>query len=358
MTDQPSNLAQLCDGVARSLDSVLTAVAAVQADLEAACIERDAACAALQAERDRAGRAEAELLRATEEFELSLGELRQEHATLIDQHQVASTSLPLDQLLIVFASMKRASTYPDVLTALVDGLARELSRVVLFEVQGSRLQGLQQRGLEVERDIATIAIVPPADSLLGRALSSGRLEVHVTNARTEGDSTLPFGGTPSCALAIPISIADMAPAVIYADDSDRPEFATGASWARAKFAELLQQHALLELVRIAVEQKALAEYREYAVVLVNEIEFAHTADADAGRSPLERQQRIRDDLGSARRIFAQRTAGDGIAAAEFLEQRLVETVETRGESSFASDMAAVIGVPSAAASARVVMMFR
>ena len=358
MTDQPSNPTQLCDWIAGSLESVRAAVSGVQEALEAACTERDAARAALQAERDRAVRAETELHRTTEESELSLGELRQEHVALVDQHQTASTSLPLDQLLIVFGSMKRAPTYPDVLTALVDGLARELSRVALFEVQGSRLQGLQQRGLEVERDIATIAIVPPADSLLGRALSSGRLEVHVTNARTEGDSTLPFGGTPSCALAIPISIAGMAPAVIYADDSDRPEFATGASWARAKFAELLQQHALLELVRISVEQKALTEYREYAVMLVNEIEFAHSADADAGRTPLERQQRIRDDLESARRIFAQRTAGDGAAAAEFLERRLVEAVETRGESSFASDMAAVLGISSAAASSRVVMMFR
>ena len=331
-------------------------VATVQGALETACAERDAARAAVQVERDRASRAEAELLRATEEFELSVGELRQEHVTLIDQHQTASTSLPLDQLLIVFASMKRASTYPDVLTALVDGLARELSRVALFEVQGSRLLGLQQRGLEVE--ISTITLAPAPESLLGRALSSGRLEVHVTNARTEGDSTLPFGGTPSCALAIPISIAGMSPAVIYADDSDRPEFATGASWARAKFAELLQQHALLELIRISVEQKALTEYREYAVMLVNEIEFAHAADADAGRTPLERQQRIRDDLESARRIFAQRTAGDGAPAAEYLERRLVETVEARGECSFSSDMAAVLGISSAAASSRVVMMFR
>ena len=358
MTDQPSNPTQLCDWISGSLDSVRAAVAAVQGALEAACAERDAARAAVQEERDRASRAEADLLRATEEFELSVGEIRQEHVTLIDQHQTASTSLPLDQLLIVFASMKRATTYPDVLTALVDGLARELSRVALFEVQGSRLLGLQQRGLEVERDISTIAVTPAPESLLGRALSSGRFEVHVTNARTEGDSTLPFGGTPSCALAIPISIAGMSPAVIYADDSDRPEFATGASWARAKFAELLQQHALLELIRISVEQKALTEYREYAVMLVNEIEFAHAADADAGRTPLERQQRIRGDLESARRIFAQRTAGDGAPAAEFLEQRLVETVETRGESSFSSDMAAVLGISSAAASSRVVMMFR
>ena len=85
MTDQPSTPTQLCDWIAGSLDSVRAAVAAVQGALETACAERDAARMAVQVEQDRASRAEADLLRATEEFELSVGELRQEHVTLIDQ---------------------------------------------------------------------------------------------------------------------------------------------------------------------------------------------------------------------------------------------------------------------------------
>jgi hypothetical protein len=309
-----------------------------------------------EAERDRADKVQAESARFTAEFERSIDELHQEHAAVLEQHAQAYSSLPLDQLLNVFATFRRASSYSEVLSALLDGLVRELSRVALFEVRGGRLEGVQQRGFEFERDISKVIVPLSADSLLGRAVGSGRIETFFADEHGEPDGGMPFGGTPSCVLAIPIVAHGTTVAVIYADDADKAEFAGGAPRARAKFAELLQQHALLELIRVTMEQKSLGELREYAATLVSELEFAHSADADTGRNPLERQRRLRSDLDSARRIYAQRTAREGPLAAAFLDERLAEVMRGRRETIFAGDLAAVLGAPAAAP--QNVVMFR
>ena len=60
---------------------------------------------------------------------------------------------------------------------------------------------------------------------------------------------------PGCAVALPISIQGVVAAVIYADDSDRLEFASTAPQALVKFAELLLMHATLVLFRVSAEQR-------------------------------------------------------------------------------------------------------
>ena len=62
-------------------------------------------------------------------------------------------------------------------------------------------------------------------------------------------------GKPNCAVALPIAIGGAVVAVMYADDSDRIEFASTAPQALVKFAELLLLHSTLVLYRISNEQQ-------------------------------------------------------------------------------------------------------
>jgi hypothetical protein len=183
----------------------------------------------------------------------------------------------------------------------------------------------------------------PADSILTRAVSSGRLESLMPSLRGEPNTSLPFGGTPGCALAMPIVVQGVTAAVIYADDSDHVEFATSAPQVRLKFAELLQQYALLVLVRISVERKNTDDLRGFAASLVAELEYVYTTEAEAGRNRLECQTRLREALQQARRKFADRTEGADADAANLFDEQLAATMAARKESAFCRDLAALLG---------------
>jgi len=160
----------------------------------------------------------------------------------------------LDELLTVFNALERSTTLAEALTALFDGLVREFSRVALFAVRQGRLEGVQQAGFEFEQDISKVAIPLNTESLLGRCVSSCRIEGSLAGVG-RGATGMPFGGEPGCAVALPILIQGTVAAVIYADDSDRLEFASTAPQALVKFAELLLMHATLVLFRISAEQQ-------------------------------------------------------------------------------------------------------
>jgi hypothetical protein len=212
--------------------------------------------AELQEARERVEAAEVELSQMSAQFERSLDELRHEHATTIREQALSCITLPLDELLTVFNGLERATTLAEALTALFDGLVREFSRVALFAVRAGRLEGVQQSGFEFEHDISKVVIPLSTDSLLARAVSSTRIEGSLAGVGS-GSTGMPFGGEPGCAVALPISIQGAVAAVIYADDSDRLEFASTAPQALVKFAELLLMHATLVLFRISAEQRFL-----------------------------------------------------------------------------------------------------
>jgi hypothetical protein len=190
------------------------------------------------------------------QFERTLDELRHEHATTIREQARSCITLPLDELLTVFNGLERSTTMAEALTALFDGLVREFSRVALFAVRSGRLEGVQQAGFDFEHDISKVVIPLSTDSLIGRAVSSTRIEGTLAGVGS-GTTGMPFGGEPGCAVALPISIQGVVAAVIYADDSDRLEFASTAPQALVKFAELLLMHATLVLFRISAEQRML-----------------------------------------------------------------------------------------------------
>lgn len=310
--------------------------------------------AELKSERDRTQAAlsqlaseQSEAARVTGDFQNTLDELRLEHASTIRQQALACTALPLDELLTVFNGLAKAATLSDVLTTLVTALSREFSRVAVFRVESNRLEGVQQTGFQFESDISKIAIPLTVDSLLTRAVSSRRIEGFMTRPQSQPDS-VPFGGAPGCAFALPIEVQGETVAVIYADDSEQMEFAFVAPELLAKFAELLWRHARLVLLRISADQRALAELREYATMLMNEVEYTYTADVDAGKPDIECQNHLKEALECTRRVYAQRIAREGPAAALLLEERLAAMARARIETPFGRDLAAIVRSPGQA----------
>jgi hypothetical protein len=300
-------------------------------------MDLETARADLAAERDRTDPARAADF--TGEFDRALEEMRREHMAALAEQSAASIALPLDELLKVFNAMKKAESRPELLGALLTGLAREFSRVALFHVDGTRLLAAERLGFDETRISKPIRL--PADSILTRAVSTGRLESVMLSLRGESNASLPFGGTPACALAIPIVVQNATVAVVYADDSDHVEFATAAPQVRVKFAEILQQYVLLLLFRISVERKSTDDLRGVAASLIAELEYAYTVEAEAGRNRLECQQRLKDSLQKARKNFADRAAGDTDASGLFDEQ-LAATMTAKKESAFGRDLAALL----------------
>ena len=366
-----AEVATFVDGLTRQLEALAQPVADVEALLKKlqerdaqnqelrtmlvkARMDLQAARADLAAERESTDTVRTTSAELSGEFDRALDEMRREHATVLAEHSAASLVLPLDELLTVFNAMKRAETGPELIAALLNGLSREFSRVALFHVDGTRLVAAQRLGFEDTDTSRPIRL--PADSILTRAVGTGRLESVMPSLRGEPDAGLPFGGTPGCALAIPLVIQGTTAAVIYADDSDHVEFASAAPQVRVKFAELLQQYALLVLVRISVEQKTAQDLRGFAAALVAELEYTYTVEAEAGRNRLECQQRLKDALLSARKKFADRAAGDGQAAGLFDDQ-LAATLAAKKESAFGRDLAALFG-SSRQRGGNIVAMFR
>jgi len=304
-------------------------------------MDLEAARSDLAAERDNTDTVRASAAELTGEFDRAFDEMRREHATVLAEQSAACTTLPLDELLTVFSTLKKAETGPELLGALLTGLAREFSRVALFHVNGTRLVAAERLGFKDEDTTKPIRL--PADSILTRAVTSGGLESLMPSLRGEPNTNLPFGGTPGCALAMPIVVQGATAAVIYADDSDHVEFATAAPQVRLKFAELLQQYALLVLLRISVERKSSDDLRGLAASLVAELEYTYTTEAEVGRNRLECQTRLKEALQQARRKYAERADGSNPDAASLFDEQLAATMAARKESAFCRDLAALLG---------------
>jgi len=342
-TERAKLEAALCDGSAQlqaaeaqcqTLTAQLEAgIARIEA-LECNGAENDRARHDLQVRLDAAVTAEAMLLQRAAEAD--------REAASAQRGQVVRFGSLLDRSLTAVNNLKASRTVADVLTAVVMGLASEFSRVVLFSVKGNQLEGEQQIGFDFEDHISKVAIPLTTDTLVTRAVASGRSECLTASEFTDNNRAL-FGGTPACALALPIAAYGETLAVIYADDSDQPQsqFAPAARDVRVKFAELLLRLAVMPLRQVSPQLKALAELEDYAAMLLSEAEYIYATDISAGKKAAELQCRLRDNLECARRIYAQRVVSEEPRAATLLEQRLAAVIETRSATPFGHDLAAI-----------------
>lgn len=207
----------------------------------------------LEAAVRRAEAAEADTARVAAHFEDALDELRSQHADTVRAQAVECASLPLDGLLTAFNAFAKARTPGAVVATLRSGLLREFGRVGVFRLRGEQLEGETPTGGDTVSGVGPVVIPLTVDCLLVRALSTRRIQTSIGDD-LPGLPGLPLGG-PACAVALPIAVYGEAPAVIYADIADPPEYASVTPHLLMKYAELLLRHASLVALRIAVEQR-------------------------------------------------------------------------------------------------------
>jgi hypothetical protein len=257
-----------------------------------------------------------------------------------------------DGLLGAFEALSSAATITDVLSTLVEQLVNEFPRVALFRVKGNRLEGAHQIGFDLTNDIGKVVVPLAMDSLLTRAVSSGRTE-RVNGDRTDS-SHLPFGGSPTCALAMPIVVDGDALAVVYVDDSGqaRPDSQAAHDDLNARFAEALRHHAVALLTRLTSELKTMAELRGEAGSLLRETEQMYEADVAAGKTGDELLKRLHANLDYARSIYANRVESEPASTAGLLEAQLAGTIDLHRDNGFGRDLATVMVWESTASPAR------
>jgi hypothetical protein len=253
----------------------------------------------------------------------------------------------LDGLLGAFDALSTATTIGDVLATLGEQLAAEFPRVALFRVKGNRLEGAHQIGFDLRNDIGKVMIPLAMDSLITRAATAAQTE------RLSGDvdtSGLPFGGSPTFALAMPIVVDGEAIAVVYGDDfADARDDAHGDDELKVKFAEALRQHTVALLLRMTAELKALAELRAYAESLLSEIEQMYQSDVAAGSRDEELRKRLHANLEYARSIYNNRAQYESPGASALLDAQLNTMMEA--DTPFARDLKSVCDWASSARAA-------
>jgi chromosome segregation ATPase len=277
------------------------------------------------------------LEREQEQYAAALRDLEAKAAAGSDIDVSTQTAAMLDGLLGAFETLSTATTMSDVLATLGEQLAAEFPRVALFRVKGNRLEGAHQIGFDLTNDIGKVMIPLAMDSLITRAVTARQTE------RLSGDvdtSGLPFGGSPTFALAMPIVVDGDAIAVVYGDDfADSRTDVHGDEELKVKFAEALRQHTVALLLRMTAELKALAELRAYAGSLLSEIEQMYQSDVTGGSQGDELRKRLLANLEYARSIFNNRAQYESPAAATLLDAQLTSMMES--DTSFGRDLKAV-----------------
>jgi hypothetical protein len=224
-----------------------------------------------------------------------------------------------------------ATTSHELFETLVNQLAIDLPRVALFRVKGNHLVGEHGAGVDPGVDMTKLMIPMSVDSVITRAVALGGL------VRADGeqlaDTRAPFGGTPACALAVPIIFQDEILAVLYAD------LPVPATQAHATSMVLLARHSSVLLSRLMQELKSLKELRDYAGSLLKEAEQMFAADAAATRTEEECISRLRETIECGRHIYAQRAALEAPAAAGLIDEQ-IRVIIDEGASPFADALSA------------------
>lgn len=243
-----------------------------------------------------------------------------------------------------------ATTISELLTRVLGQLSSVYSRVALFRLKGNRLEGEHQLGFDLNTVVTKLVIPLSVDSLIARAAISRDVE-SLTGRELDDSRHAPFGSSASAAFAIPVVVNHETLAVLYAEepgDASSLEINRGPMEEHTIFAKLLVRHAVLVLMRLTDELKALTELREYAVMLLQEAEQMYTADIESGKAEAELHRRLKDTIDCARQLYAQRAALDGPTAASLFDDQIVAAIESQAGTPFARDLAACVGQPEQA----------
>ena len=288
------------------------------------------------------------LEKAVTEAERALAEARADADSV--RGAVMGSDALLERVLEAFEALSVGNTIADLLVALTDALSVQFSRVALFRLKGNKLEGTYQVG-DLNTDIAKVVIPLSMDGLLARAVSSGCIESIESHGSAEG-ARGPFGGNPTCALALPVVVHGETFGIVYADNGAQPdqkETAASQTW-KGRFAELVLRHAVALLMRLTSELRTLAELREHAQRLLNHVADMYSSDLEGGVQGTDLRSRLHENIECARRLYAQRVEVESPAAAALLDEELSRLLEEKASTPFGRDLAAIAGGAAAAAS--------
>ena len=264
------------------------------------------------------------------------------HLRTVSEQATAFVSRTLDRMLAVSTAFADVTSEDEVLATVVEALATEFSRVVLFKAGLNRLDVVRHVGFDFPSDPTHLVIPHVIDAVIGRAVTSGQIEMMSGDALGAASGT-PFGGSPACAIALPIDLVGDACAVLYADDAGLPQQAFAQTELRRTFALLLRQFASPLLLRLPAEMKAIGELREYAAHLVAELENMYAADVGLHRKGADLRRRLQDNLECARGIYAQRVSSEAPAAGALLEEELALAASVSHGTPFGRDLTTLLG---------------
>jgi hypothetical protein len=176
---------------------------------------------------------------------------------------------------------------------------------------------------------------------MARAVRSGAVE-SLSGIDVAARTGTPFGGSPTCAVSLPIILHETTIAVLYADDADIPEAARGPAVHESSigYARLLVGQAVVLLVRHTHELKTLAELRQYALTLLQEAREIYQADVEAGKGAQLTRTRLKENIDCASQLYAYRAAMEGTAAAALFDEQVA--LEMEAGTPFAQDLNTII----------------
>jgi hypothetical protein len=260
-----------------------------------------------------------------------------------------------ERLLDAVRRMDSARSLIEVLDVLVDASAREVPRVAVFLVRGSKLAGWRAAGFSRDDDPCEHEVPLDQAGLLTKAVRSSAA-VAASDAIPGESSTTPFGALPvaSAAVAIPLRVGGETVGVLYADDVSSREHEAPSAWPES--IDVLSRHACrcLEVVTIArvtqpVSIPAPSSHtprrytpqartfqpghdddddaaRRYARLLVSEIKLYHESAVTAGRRDRNLLERLRAEIDRARRLYDERVPAAVLARSDYFDQELVRTL--------------------------------
>ena len=322
---------------AERLEAGSRRITALQRELD----ERDEIIRQLEARLNDSVRTEASFQQQTAGTGAELAGAREEIASL-GEH-VERLALLVDTSVRALDDLSRAGTVADLLSSLVKQLSKEFPRVALFRVKGNHLEGEQQLGFDSSTDVKKLIVPLTLDSLITRAASTGEVQ-HVSGKDLTDSNRAPFGGSPTTAIAMPLSFQGEPLAVVYADSDEESEFGSVTHDTSAGFARLLARHSTVLLTRLAQELKTLVELREYATMLLQEAEQIYAADLEGGKGDDDRRKRLKENLDYAKQLWTQRTATESAAAGALLNDQIGNIIQSQASTPFARDLAALTGL--------------
>ena len=179
------------------------------------------------------------------------------------------------------------------------------------------------------------------ESVLTRALESGAIETAASDDPPNRVG-VPFGSASLWCLGLPVVLKGETIAVIYADQGEEARAATDLESSRIGYADLLRRHTAPVLVKLSVDLKAWSELRDYAMLLLDEIEYIYGADVTSGTANPELVQRLADNLRCAEAAYGRRV--ESLAPSEegvdLFEGRLNTLLDAKGATPFGRHLAA------------------